>query len=131
MDLRRRAGFTMHEVLIALVILAILTAIALPQYQRTVEFNYRQQARDLLTTIYYGERAYRVSNTKYVVPANWNDIYMDDPQVGSPAPINFAVTKATANAFTAKATRSGGMCGGRFWTVDETRTFGGNWGTCP
>jgi hypothetical protein len=41
------------------------------------------------------------------------------------------VTSATATTFTAKATRAGGTCSGRFWTIDETRAFGGNWGACP
>ena len=53
------AGMTLTEVLIAVSIVAILASLALPQYRKKLEVNYRQQAQDLLTTIYYGERAFR------------------------------------------------------------------------
>ena len=113
-------------------IIAILAAVAVPRYGKAIERNYRQQAQDILTTIYYGEQAYRVTNNTFIIPALWSDIFMDNPQVGAAPPITFAVTAAKAATFTAKATRSGGQCGGRTLTITETGPPGvGTWGTCP
>ena len=127
------AGVTLIEVLIAVSIVAILAAMAVPQYRKTLEVNYRQQAQDILTTIYYGERAYRLANNKFVVPASWSDIFMDDPHAGAPPPIDFAVTAAAANTFTATATRAAGSgsCASQTVSIDETRTMAGPWLTCP
>ena len=123
---------TLMELLIAVAIIAILAAVAVSQYGKTIEVNYRQQAQDLLTTIYYGERAYQLANNKYVDPGgNWNAIFMDNPQVGAAPPITYAVTSAAAKTFTAAATRTGGSCGGSTMTIDEVRTINtGGW-TCP
>ena len=130
----RSTGFTLTETLITVVIIAIMAGVAIPQYQRTIDRNYRQQAQDILTTIYYGERAYRLANATYVkVPtvATWNDIFMDDPEVGAVPPITFKVGAAAAATFTATATRAGGLCNGKVVTIDQTRTIAGNWLTCP
>ena len=120
-------GMTLMELMITVAIVAILATVGLPQYGKTMERNYRQQAQDLLTTIYYGERAYRLANNKFVVPATWSDLFMDNPEVGASPPITFAVTAAAANTFQATATRVGGMCGGQTMTIDENRTFAGAW----
>lgn len=130
-----RSGVTLMEVLIAVSIVAILASFAIPQYRKTFERNYRQQAQDLLTTIYYGERAYRLANGQYlkVPPGLWTDIFMDDPQVGAPPPITFAVPAAAANTFTATATRPAGtgVCASKTLSIDEKRTMTGTWLTCP
>ena len=121
------------EMLMVVVVVAILSSVALPQYRKTLEVNYRQQARDILTTIYYGERAYRLTKNKFVVPAAWSDIYMDNPAVGASPPITFAVTAAAASTFTATATRAAGSgpCASRVLSINETRTVAGAWLTCP
>ena len=125
-------GMTLMEVMIAVSIVAILTSMALPQYRKTLEVNYRRQAQDLLTTIYYGERAYRLANNKFIDPVgNWNTIFMDNPQVGASPPINFAVAVAAGPppTFTASATRAAGSgpCAGLAMTIDENRNLGGAW----
>ena len=127
------SGFTLMEVLMVVVVVAILSSVALPQYRKTLEVNYRQQARDILTTIYYGERAYRLLNNKFVVPAAWNDIYMDNPAAGASPPSSFAVTAAAASTFTATATRvaGSGPCASRVLSINETRTIAGTWLACP
>ncbi len=121
------------EVLITVTIIAILASVALPQYRKTLEVTYRQQAQDLLTTLYYGERAYRLGNNKFVVPATWQDIFMDDPQVGVPPPITYAVTAAAASTFTAEATRAAGsgVCASKVLSIDQSRKITGGWLTCP
>jgi len=50
----RARGFTLLEVLIAVAVIAIVAAVALPQYGRAVQRSYWRTARDLLQTIYSG-----------------------------------------------------------------------------
>jgi prepilin-type N-terminal cleavage/methylation domain-containing protein len=131
---RDRAGFTFIELLMVVIVLAILLVVAIPQYRKTVERNYRQQAQDILTTIYYGEKAYRVVNDKFIIPPAWADIFMDNPQVGAPPPITFAVTAAAAKTFTAQATRAAGSgpCAGQTMTINEAGPpAAGPWLACP
>ena len=132
---RDSSGFTLAEALITVAIIAILATVALPQYGKAVERNYRQQAQDILTTIYYGERAYRLANAKFVTvpgPAAWTDIFLDDPHVAG-NPITFAVTTATNDTFNATATRAAGtgVCASKFLQIDENRTITGDWVGCP
>ena len=131
---RDSSGFTLAEALITVAIIAILATVALPQYGKAVERNYRQQAQDILTTIYYGEKAYQVTNNKFITPGgNWNAIFMDDPQVGTNPPITFSVSGAGAT-FTATATRAGGsLCAGRQLTITQVSPpkATGSWETCP
>lgn len=125
------SGFTLTEVMVAVGIVAILASIALPQYRKTVETAYKREAEDLLMTIYYGERAYFVTNSKYVNPApNWNEIYMEDPNLGS-IPVAFSVT-APGPTFTASAQRGpGGPCANNVLQIDQTRKVSGSWCGCP
>ena len=131
---RDASGFNLMELMITVAIIVILVAVGLPQYGKAIERNYRQQAQDILTTIYYGEQAYKAENNKFIITAKWNDIFMENPQVGVVPPITFAVTAAGATTFTATATRAGGgQCGGRTLTINEGGPTGvvGSWLTCP
>lgn len=131
---RGASGFNLTEALIAIAIVAILITAAIPQYRKTVDRNYRQQAQDILMTIYYGEQAYKVTNNKFIAPGtNWNAIFMDNPHVGDPSPVTFVVTSESDTTFTATATRAAASspCGGKTMTINKEREVGGSWLTCP
>ena len=123
----------MLELLVTVMIIGILASIALPQYRKTVELGYRQQAQDLLLTIYYGEKAYFVGNNQYKDPGtNWGTIYTENPQTGSPPPTTYTVQVTGGGLnFTAKAKRQGGQCNNKWLRVDETRAWDGDWPSCP
>lgn len=133
----RRNGVTLAEVMIVVVILSILAAVSMPNYRRMVERNYLRQAEDILLAIYAGERAYYFSNnnTYYTVvtPANWRNIYVEDPNQGASPPVQFSVSCAAtcATGFIAAATRTSGPCATWVQIIDQTRTFSGPWPTCP
>ena len=100
-----RAGFTLMELLIGVIIISILASVALPQYNRTVQLGQHRAARDVLLTIFAGEQAFRaLNNDQYVrVPEDegWDEIFMDDPNTNAPAGITFAVTEVAAGDPTA------------------------------
>ena len=128
----QQAGFTLTEAMVVVIILGVLVAVGIPSYTRTVERNYRQQAEDVLRSIYAGERSYFHTQNAYYGPldaastmAAWRTIQMDNPNLGA-VPVTFAVS-ATASTFTATATRARGSCSGRTLTIDQTRTLGGTW----
>ncbi len=128
-----RKAYTLMELLITLIIIAIVTAVGLPQYAKTVERARWNEARDTLLSIYSGERTYStVNGDQYITIAAgaaqsvWRDnIYMDNPNAAGGA-VSYSVTAAGAT-FTATATRVGGPSNGRTITVNQDRTFGGTW----
>lgn len=126
----RSRGFTLLELLITVVIIAILAAVAIPQYNRAVQRSYWRTARDLLQAIYSGEQVYEAANGSYVdadacAPA-WRCIYMDDPNTATiPVTYTVAVVGAPPTAFTATATYD--TTAAETQTIDENRNWGGTW----
>jgi prepilin-type N-terminal cleavage/methylation domain-containing protein len=127
----RRTGFTLMELLVVVIVIAILAAVAIPNYRRSIERGYWRQANDLLLTIYHGERAYFLTNNKYHGPLDasksmdeWRKIHMDNPNTGG-IPVDFRVTAAAAPpGFKATAKRVGGPCDNKTQTIDEQRQPG-------
>lgn len=64
------SGFTLLELLIALVIVGILTATALPQYQHFRKQAYDNRALTDLRTVALGEESYFLDNERYLACSN-------------------------------------------------------------
>ncbi len=65
-------GFTLIELLVVVLIIGILSAIALPQYQKAVEKSRSAQAITLLRSAYQAASAYYMANGSY--PATFADM---------------------------------------------------------
>ena len=68
-------GFTLIELLITVLIIAVLAAIALPQYQKAVVRSRSAQIKQLLRVVADAERAYYMEHGKYA--ANFNELDID------------------------------------------------------
>ena len=114
---KTHSGFTLTEVMITVGILAILAAMAVPMYQKTMERSYWRGSQDMLQTVYAGEQVFWTANDTYTNPAAcapvWRCIYMDNPNTGSNMPVAFSVTSpggAWKTKFTSTASRGDGRC---------------------
>ena len=103
---------TLVELVGVVIVLGIMLGVAIPMYTRTIDRGYWRTARDILETIYQGERAYY-----YTQPAAtrsystvWDTIFMDNPNVPS-IRVTFSIGNVTGAGstatFTATAARQG------------------------
>lgn len=134
--MEKERGFSLMELLVALTILAVLTAVAIPSYTAYLNRGYRKQARaELLEAAVWMER-WRTERGRYDDPANANNPPPTFPSTQVPrtgtARYTVAVA-ATPATYTITATATGSMAGDACATlsIDQTglRTFTGADGT--
>jgi type IV pilus assembly protein PilE len=124
-----RKGFTLIELIVVVIIIAILASFAVPQYITSIERAKKAKAENALGIIAQAEKMYRAENDTYVNFASGAadatlGSYVELDEVDNDTDWNYQVTGATTTAFLATATRSGGSNNGETVTVDQS----GNWG---
>ena len=98
-------GFTLLELLMVVIIIAILASIALPQYFKTVERSRGSEALQILATIRGAEQRYKAQSPTNVYTLALTDIDVEVPGVGvNPPSVNWAYSIAGINGI---ATRAG------------------------
>ncbi len=121
---RRESGFTLTEILIAIVVLGVLAGLALPNYFRTVEQARSNEAVANLNIIRMGERIYRLNNGRYWPNPDGTDNTL--ATINSTLNIELNTTyyntlsvtsTSTGAAFTATASR--GNTGAKQFTIDQ------------
>ncbi|MBR3632178.1 MAG: prepilin-type N-terminal cleavage/methylation domain-containing protein [Elusimicrobiaceae bacterium] len=80
MWIRKKGAFTLIELLVVVLIIGILSAIALPQYQKTVEKAKATQALTVLSSLAQAQKVYYMANGKYA--DNFADLDWEIPWTG-------------------------------------------------
>ena len=69
-----KKGFTLIEILLVVLVIGILTAIAVPQYQKAVAKSKFATLKNNVKAIYQAEKVYYLANGKYTTSFNELDI---------------------------------------------------------
>lgn len=119
-------GITLMELMVTVIIITILTAVAVPNFSKTIELSHWRTARDLLLTIYSGERLYFDLNNAYIDadggagPPKWADIYMENPNMaGNPVVYSTENIGAGPPTFRARAIYNAS----KDMTIDQNRNL--------
>ncbi len=110
----RQQGFTLIELMIVVVVVAILASIAVPAYQEQIAKAKRADAVAALTTAAQALERYYTSNGRYL-DANGDlaAVFPTAVPESGTAYYNITSTAAANNSFTLRATRTGSMSGDR------------------
>lgn len=73
----QKKGFTLIELLVVVLIIGILSAVALPQYEKAVEKSRAAQAFTLAKSIHEAQEAYKLANGEYT--RSFADLSIDVP----------------------------------------------------
>lgn len=78
-----KQGFTLIELLVVVLIIGILSSVALPQYQKSVEKSKAAQAFAMIRTVAAAQEAYHLANGGYAT--TFDELAVDIPWTGHTA----------------------------------------------
>ena len=114
--MKRATGFTLIELMVAIVIVAILAVVALPSYTRYIQRGDLVEGTQALSQYRVQMEQYYQDNNTYQNAGNCGVAY--------PTLVNFAITCVTgsANAYTATATGAGPVAGFTY-TINQSNVM--------
>jgi prepilin-type N-terminal cleavage/methylation domain-containing protein len=121
---RRRAGFTLVELAVVIVIIGVLAAFGVPRFIKSVEKSKATEAFEYLASIRTSQERYQAQYGTYATNVTDLDIVNSPPKYFS-VPTTFAVSSggtALSNAWSLTLTRTGSSAGYGLYTVVFTET---------
>lgn len=79
--MKNNQAFTLIELLVVVLIIGILAAVALPQYNKAVEKTRATQAFTLLQSVFQAQEAYKMANGNYAT--KFEELSIDIPWTGT------------------------------------------------
>lgn len=112
-------GFTIIELLITVLIVAMLVALAIPIFTKNIEKTKTGEVSSTLNLIRMAEKDYFLDNNTYTT--DFSSLSIDNPNDTASANryFDYTIPTADATAFTAKATRNSGPYAGDYYTIDQ------------
>ncbi len=104
MFLKGKAGFTMLELLMVVIIIGILATLAVPQYMNFVEKARAAEAVNTMGAIRSAENLYKLENGSYT--SNPNNLGITFPVSGTNTYWTYAISGAGETSFSITATRT-------------------------
>jgi prepilin-type N-terminal cleavage/methylation domain-containing protein len=120
-DTARRLGYTLVELMTALTIVGVLTALAAPSFGVALEQSRADIATANLRAIWAAERWYWLENRQYAGSFADLDGVLDPSIASARSPYSYAITFPTGDSqqFVAVATRTAGTRWSGSITIDE------------
>ncbi len=123
---KHRQGFTLMEVLIVLVVLAIIVSLAIPIYSQSGKKTYKAEAFNILNGLRNAQvRYYSMQTGSRSYSTSYTDIEFDPTVVAGTPHFTYSVA-AGVGTFLATATGSTGVITGSTVTIDQAGAIGGN-----
>ena len=128
----RNKGFTLLELLIVVIVIAVLATIALPQFTNVAEQGRASKARANLNTMAGAERTNEATTGSYLAAATEAAILTNfgvDAAADTDWDYSVTVTNPTTGTptFTLTASRSGGRNSAETLILDNTGDWAGTW----
>ena len=128
----RNKGFTLLELLIVVIVIAVLATIALPQFTNVAEQGRASKARANLNTMAGAERSNEATNGSYLVAADEAAILTNlGVDADADKDWDYSVTALNPTSgtptFTLTASRSGGRNNGETLILNNAGDWSGTW----
>ena len=120
---RRRAGFTLVELAVVIVIIGVLAAFGVPRFIKSVERSKAAEAFEYLSSIRTAQERYQAQYGTYATNLIDLDIKNSTPKYFTvPDTFKAADTTSLADSWTMTLTRTGSSAGYAAYTVIFTET---------
>ena len=115
---RKKQCFTLAEIIVVVIVVAILVSLAIPNYIKGIERTKNKEAKTMLKLMASAEEVYRLENGFFVDCGNYSECNnLLDLRLSNK---NWAyqATAPTTDSFSATATRQGSD--GRVWSISSS-----------